>query len=222
VPGASADESPLAFLDEEPEKRAVAVSDPDLGDFLQSLNTNVSGRRTMPAPPAAAVLFNSVEPPAHRAATSTSRTEPMRITIAEPEPEPLEVDPVLDARWYYSINGQRAGPVGERELARLLVAGTINNDSLVWRTGLDSWIPISHTTFRRAAAQPPPLSRKNTNIASALICGFVCMIVALVLRSLGVSFWDRIFVCAVIGVVWGLVAKELNKAKGIGNARHPL
>src|SRR5690606_33188016 len=46
-------------------------------------------------------------------------------------------------QWYYAIDGQRQGPVSEHEFARLVAAGTITGDTLVWRQGLEEWAPWS-------------------------------------------------------------------------------
>ena len=41
--------------------------------------------------------------------------------------------------WYYAVNQQRIGPVSEQEFARLIAAGTIGADTLVWRAGMGQW-----------------------------------------------------------------------------------
>lgn len=45
--------------------------------------------------------------------------------------------------WYYAAKGAgQAGPVSAERLAELLQAGDIGGDSLVWRDGLDNWLPL--------------------------------------------------------------------------------
>jgi hypothetical protein len=41
--------------------------------------------------------------------------------------------------WWYLLNGDRTGPVSDQELGRLLVNGTLDPNSLVWKQGMDSW-----------------------------------------------------------------------------------
>src|SRR5690606_5049970 len=41
------------------------------------------------------------------------------------------------------IDGQRQGPVSEHEFARLVAAGAITGDTLVWRQGREEWAPWS-------------------------------------------------------------------------------
>ena len=52
-------------------------------------------------------------------------------------------------QWYYAIGEQRQGPVDEAEFQRLVAAGTITADTLVWRQGMTGW-----TTY---GATVPPL-----------------------------------------------------------------
>lgn len=50
--------------------------------------------------------------------------------------------------WYYAINQQKYGPAGAAELAELGRKGTILADDLVWREGMQEWLP-----FRRTAGE---------------------------------------------------------------------
>ncbi len=46
-------------------------------------------------------------------------------------------------QWYYSANGQQAGPVSDQEFDSLAKSGTIRADTLVWREGMANWTPYS-------------------------------------------------------------------------------
>lgn len=41
--------------------------------------------------------------------------------------------------WYYANEGQRQGPISTEEFARLVAAGTVRDDTLVWRAGMTGW-----------------------------------------------------------------------------------
>lgn len=43
--------------------------------------------------------------------------------------------------WFYVENQSRVGPVSEAEFARLVGAGTIRRETLVWRAGMKEWQP---------------------------------------------------------------------------------
>ena len=64
-------------------------------------------------------------------------------------------------QWYYSIDSQRSGPVPHAELERLIQAGTVKGDTLVWRQGMDQWKSLGEVQARDPAifatpAQLPP------------------------------------------------------------------
>jgi len=43
--------------------------------------------------------------------------------------------------WYYAEGGEQRGPVSADEFERLVAAGTVKPDTLVWRAGLIKWQP---------------------------------------------------------------------------------
>ncbi len=44
-------------------------------------------------------------------------------------------------QWYYAINGQRQGPVGQAEFEQFVAQGIVKPDTLVWREGMADWKP---------------------------------------------------------------------------------
>ena len=56
--------------------------------------------------------------------------------------------------WYYAEAGQQTGPVDDAALEQLAAAGKITVETLVWREGLENWIPYGQA--RPDAAGPPP------------------------------------------------------------------
>jgi len=44
--------------------------------------------------------------------------------------------------WYYALGDQRQGPIPDSELDALIAAGTINEDTLVWREGMADWTAL--------------------------------------------------------------------------------
>jgi uncharacterized RDD family membrane protein YckC len=45
--------------------------------------------------------------------------------------------------WFYTQNGKQLGPVVESELSRLVHEGIVNNQTLVWRAGMETWQPYA-------------------------------------------------------------------------------
>lgn len=63
-------------------------------------------------------------------------------------------------QWYYSTDGQRQGPVTHTELERLIQAGTVTDEALLWRQGMGQWKTlreISSVNPALFAGVPPPL-----------------------------------------------------------------
>lgn len=64
-------------------------------------------------------------------------------------------------QWYYAIDGQRLGPVPHAELERLVRAGTVTGETLLWRQGMDQWKTLAEVKERDPAMfaddTPPPL-----------------------------------------------------------------
>ncbi len=54
--------------------------------------------------------------------------------LAEGEPERLE--------WYVAIDDQQLGPVSLGELSKRKERGELGPDTLVWKAGLDDWMPV--------------------------------------------------------------------------------
>jgi uncharacterized RDD family membrane protein YckC len=58
-------------------------------------------------------------------------------------------------QWYYAHSGQRLGPVGEPEFARLVNEGAIRADTLVWRQGMANWQPYGEVAPSTLPPVPP-------------------------------------------------------------------
>ena len=44
-------------------------------------------------------------------------------------------------QWYYAVEGRQIGPVSDEEFARLVAAGTVTAETLVWKPGMTDWQP---------------------------------------------------------------------------------
>src|SRR5205814_4381998 len=51
----------------------------------------------------------------------------------------LQLGIPVSQEWYYSIDGDRQGPVGSADLKKLAEAGTLKPGDLVWRDGMTDW-----------------------------------------------------------------------------------
>jgi len=48
-------------------------------------------------------------------------------------------------QWYYSENGNQAGPISEEELRGKIVSGAVKPEDLVWHDGMSDWQPVGKT-----------------------------------------------------------------------------
>lgn len=66
--------------------------------------------------------------------------------------------------WYYTLNGQQAGPVDQAELAQML-NGTLSADTLVWKEGMADWLPARGVdAFSNIEATQAPASASGRTI----------------------------------------------------------
>jgi len=78
---------------------------------------------------------------------------------------------MAEKNWYYAVNNERMGPIGEADLAPLLANGIIGPQTLVWCEGMSDWAPAGSTlpeALRNASktseASVPPLSPPSETI----------------------------------------------------------
>ena len=95
--------------------------------------------------------------------------------------------------WYYSNNGQQAGPVSETQLQELERTGGITAATLVWRNGLADWQPYraAHPT---ATVAPPPMPPSGS--APPVLEQAVCVECRRVFVTGELLRYENVFVCA--------------------------
>lgn len=69
-------------------------------------------------------------------------------------------------KWWYAASALRSGPTDEETLKRLLQDNTITAETLVWREGLDVWIPLGseNALAYLLKALPPPLPEPSPRL----------------------------------------------------------
>ncbi|MFP3941753.1 MAG: DUF4339 domain-containing protein, partial [Thermoanaerobaculia bacterium] len=67
---------------------------------------------------------------------------------------------MADKVWYVAVAGQQEGPYTEEDVVSRVREGRVGRDAFVFRTGMESWVPIaSRDEFSGAlgpAPAPPP------------------------------------------------------------------
>jgi uncharacterized RDD family membrane protein YckC len=79
-------------------------------------------------------------------------------------------------KWYYVEQGQQTGPISDEQLAELSRTGKIQAGTLVWRAGLEEWIPYGQMIAEanpapapEIASVPPPAPGANEAVCNE--CG---------------------------------------------------
>jgi TM2 domain-containing membrane protein YozV len=80
----------------------------------------------------------------------------------------------VSQEWYYSVDGDRQGPIGGAELKKLAEAGTLKPADLVWKDGMADWVqarsikglfgaaaPSGSKTAEQPTAKPRPATNEE-------------------------------------------------------------
>jgi hypothetical protein len=75
----------------------------------------------------------------------------------------------MGQEWYIAQNGQRVGPISEAELRQQATAGKVQPTDLIWKQGMEKWVPARSVkglfapVSVPAAAAPPPLPPQSAS-----------------------------------------------------------
>lgn len=109
--------------------------------------------------------------------------------------------------WHYSLNKTPQGPITEAEFAQLVRAGTIQPQTLVWREGMERWVPYQDLqTVERKAAMAPDLR--------------TCALCHKALPADEVIHYNNVFICGACKPVFFQQLKEGSDNLGIQLWRH--
>jgi hypothetical protein len=120
--------------------------------------------------------------------------------------------------WYYSVNNQQVGPVDEKEIKKLIAAGTITHGTMVWTTGMDTWQLIGKTPLASlmgsvpppaVGSVPPMLVVENPKVAQikTLFTWFWISLIGIILGGVGLIAAAILFVI-IVYKCWELVQHE--------------
>jgi uncharacterized RDD family membrane protein YckC len=73
--------------------------------------------------------------------------------------------------WYYAVDGQQRGPVSDDEFTKLVQAGAVRADTLVWREGWPEWRPYAPRDAATPAGQPAAGSGFGDDTAVCAVSG---------------------------------------------------
>ena len=72
------------------------------------------------------------------------------------------------SEWWYADRGARIGPVEKEELASLYQTRNIDLNTVVWKKGMDEWLPLGNVEdLEELKESPPPPVEESENAAPA-------------------------------------------------------
>lgn len=71
-------------------------------------------------------------------------------------------------QWYYTVDGQREGPLEDARFEELVRQGVIREDTLVWHEGAAGWEPWAAVRAKRTPAPPPAAVPVSTPTSTTL------------------------------------------------------
>jgi hypothetical protein len=61
-----------------------------------------------------------------------------------------------EAIWYFADGDEERGPVTEAQIRTLIGTGNLKPDDLVWREGMDDWLPAAEVPGLFSGGTPAP------------------------------------------------------------------
>lgn len=121
-----------------------------------------------------AATLETVFPRTTKASKSLAKTTEMDLTIDidTSTPNPSSLKPVKPV-WHYSVGKESYGPVTLIELRGLFTNGQLDGSDLVWKDGMEAWIPASELTELQAALGHRSEIRTQSASGSGNYC-FAC------------------------------------------------
>ncbi|WMJ82621.1 DUF4339 domain-containing protein [Oscillospiraceae bacterium LTW-04] len=52
-----------------------------------------------------------------------------------------------DVAWFYYKGNHRFGPASSNEIVGLLQSGELNRNTMVWKAGMNDWVPLHQTAL---------------------------------------------------------------------------
>ena len=108
--------------------------------------------------------------------------------------------------WFYTSQGLQQGPVTEIELKAMLRAGSVLPTDLVWRDGLEDWIPASEAPelWQQPTEGYIPLDRAQPRVSGMAIASLIMAILSIPTAIMCICISP---VLSIAAIVLGFVAR---------------
>ena len=85
------------------------------------------------------------------------------LLVAKKKPKPAVVKP--KAEWYFAEDGEQLGPISEADLRKKVEQKKVQADDLIWREGMEDWLPAAQVTALKLFPKKPKPARKSSPTA---------------------------------------------------------
>ena len=133
-----------------------------------------------------------------------------------------------DRMWFYFKNEQQCGPVSRDEIARLLTAGDLTTDTMVWSEGMEHWKPIRQIPDLASVGSTGQIGQRPRCVTVLGILNIIFGGMSLLCSPLGViallapqpntqfEFSEGFRIFSLVGYAVGFVFAIVLLASGIG------
>ena len=97
-----------------------------------------------------------------------------------------------ETKWFYEKDGKRHGEVSASEIRLLVKTNQIGRKNLLWRNGMEDWIPVDQTDFRTSLSLdlPPPLTGAAVSNTVVWVIAFAPFISGVIEFMIGINSYD--------------------------------
>ncbi|MEI8019925.1 MAG: GYF domain-containing protein [Schlesneria sp.] len=86
--------------------------------------------------------------------------------------EPKATNKQKSNEWFYTIDGEKKGPIKTSELVRLAASGILKPDDLVWKEGFPEWVPARQIKGLNEVFPRPKPSVETIDISTGPVTSF--------------------------------------------------
>ena len=137
----------------------------------------------------------------------------------------------LEKNWFYESDGEKKGPVTEKEIGELIRSGTVTAKSHVWKQGLTDWKSVEETELNTYVDKSVPpvvqvksvmvwllaLSPLYASFIYGLILGFYQGFVRYNVTSAGIRNVSVVYTSVWVGLLFALMAADEKLIKKAGH-----
>ena len=135
-------------------------------------------------------------------------------------PAPARISPAaqVEAQWFVARGTSHQGPMTHADVQRMISAGDLGADSLVWKQGMPAWQPAAQVhefRFEAAAGAPAATAGASFQAASANPYGYLPPTSGMAIASLVLGLLWLCGIGSLLATIFGAVAiSQISRSNG--------